>query len=60
MYYSPTPNRRKSWFRLLSIGHRKLVIIGSLLGLLLVIFLGVIGYYGYRAAQFDLKRVCAG
>ena len=60
MYYSPTPNRRKSWFRLLSIGHRKLVIIGSLLGLLLVIFLGVTGYYGYRAAQFDLNRVCAG
>ncbi len=60
MFYSPTPNRRKSWFRLLSIGQKKLLVIASVLGVLLLGIAGVLGYYGYRASQFELDRVCAG
>lgn len=60
MFYSPTPNRRKSWYRLLSIGQKKLIVIASVLGGLLLVFAGVLGYYGYRASQYDLSRVCAG
>ena len=60
MYYSPTPNRRKSWYRLLSIGQKKLVILGSVLGVFLLGAAGMLGYYAYRASQFDLKQVCDG
>lgn len=60
MFYSPSPNRRKSWYRLLTIGQKKLIIIASLLGLVLAVGLGILGYYGYRASQYDLDRVCAG
>lgn len=60
MFYSPTPNRRKSWFRLLSIGQRKLIIVSTVLGGMLAVFLGVMGYYGYRASKFNLDLVCSG
>ena len=60
MSFVSTPNRRKHWYHLLSIGQRKLVIICSILGLLLLGLLAVLGVYGYRACQFDLSRVSAG
>lgn len=60
MYYSATPNRRKRWYRLLTISQKKLIVIGSLLGVLLLVFLSVLGVYGYRASQYDLDRVSAG
>ncbi len=60
MFYSPTPNRRKSWYRLLSIGQKKLIIIGSVLGVFLLGFASILGYYGYRASQYNMQQVCAG
>ncbi len=60
MFYSPSPNRHKSWFRILSIGQKKLLAVGSLLGGVLVAVLVVLGIYGYRAAQYDLNQVVAG
>lgn len=60
MFYSPSPNRRKSWLRLLTVGQKKLVAVGVLLLLLVLVLLSVLGVYAYRAAQFDLSRVSAG
>lgn len=60
MYYSSTPNRRKHWYRLLSIEQKKLVALGVLLAVLLVAVLSVLGVYAYRAMQYDLDRVGAG
>lgn len=60
MFYSSTPNRRKHWYRLLSIGQKKLIVIGTLLGLLLFACIVVLGVYGYRASQYNLDRVSAG
>ena len=60
MYYSSSPNRRKHWYRVLTIGQKKLIIIASVLGVLLLAFLVVLGVYGYRASQYDLDRVSAG
>lgn len=60
MYYSPEPNRRKRWYRLLTIGQKKLIVIGFLLGVLLLAFLSGLAVYGYRASQYDLNRVAAG
>ena len=59
MFYSPSPNRRKSWLRLLTVGQKKLVAVGVLLLLLVLVLLSVLGVYAYRAAQFDLSRVSA-
>lgn len=60
MSFVSTPNRRKHWYHLLSIGQKKLIIICSILGLLLLAVLSVLGVYGYRAWQYDLSRVSAG
>ncbi len=60
MSYAATPNRRKHWYHLLSIGQKKLIIICSVLAVLLLTVFTVLGVYGYRAMQFDLNRVSAG
>lgn len=60
MFYSPTPNRRKSWYRLLSIGQKKLIIIGFFMGVLLAVFIGILSIYAYRAMQYDLDKVSQG
>ena len=60
MSFVSTPNRRKHWYHLLSIGQKKLIVICFILGLLLLAVLSVLGVYGYRAWQFDLSRVSAG
>jgi penicillin-binding protein 1A len=60
MFYSSTPNRRKHWYRLLSIGQKKLIVIGTLLGLLLFACIVVLGVYGYRASQYNLDKVSDG
>lgn len=60
MYYSATPNRRKRWYRLLTISHKKLLLIASLLGVVILALLVVLGIYDYRARQYDLKQVSSG
>lgn len=60
MFYSPSPNRRKSWLRLLSVGQKKIMAVGALLLVLFVLCLSVLAVYGYRAMQYDLERVNAG
>lgn len=60
MSYAATPNRRKHWYHLLSIGQKKLIIICSVLAVLLLTVFTVLGVYGYRAMQFDLNQVSAG
>ena len=60
MFYSPTPNRRKSWYCLLSIGQKKLIIIGFFMGVLLAAFIGILSIYAYRAMQYDLDKVSQG
>ncbi|MBR5889384.1 MAG: transglycosylase domain-containing protein [Akkermansia sp.] len=60
MFYSPSPNRRKSWLRLLTVGHKKLMVAGSLVLVLFVVMLSVLGVYAYRAMQYDMSRVGAG
>ncbi len=60
MFYSPTPNRRKSWLRLLTVGQKKLMAVGVLVLVLFISMLAVLGVYAYRAMQFDMSRVGAG
>ncbi len=60
MSFVSTPNRRKSWFRLLSIGQKKLMFLCIVCGILLLAVLSVLGVYGYRAMQYDLSRVSSG
>ena len=57
MSYVAPPNRRKSWFRLLTIGQKKLMCVCILGAGLMVGALSVLGVYGYRALQYDLSRI---
>lgn len=57
MFYAKSENKRKRWYRLLTIGQKKLVLIGVTMGLLVLVFFAVMGVYAYRAFQFDLSRV---
>lgn len=60
MSFVATPNRRKRWYHLLTIGQKKLIIICSIFAVILVSICTVLGVYGYRAWQFDLNRVSDG
>ena len=60
MSFISTPNRRKRWYRLLTIGQKKLIVLGSLLGLLVIAISSVLGVYAYRAHQYNLDRVSSG
>ncbi len=60
MSFISTPNRRKRWYRLLTIGQKKLIVLGTLLGLLVIAVSSVLGVYAYRAAQYNLDRVSSG
>ena len=60
MYYSSSPNRRKRWYRLLTIGQKKLIVLASLLGVALLAVVMILGVYGYRASQFNLEQVSSG
>ncbi|MBQ8900115.1 MAG: hypothetical protein IJY72_04085, partial [Akkermansia sp.] len=60
MFYSNGVNRRKRWYRMLSIGQKKLLAIGIVLFFALVIILTVFITYTCRALQYDLGRVVRG
>ena len=53
-------NRRKHWWRVLSIGQKKLLFLGILLLVAVIPVLVVLISYSYRAAQYDLETVVAG
>ena len=60
MFYAREQNKRKRWYRILTIGQKKLIAIGSVVTLLVVAFLGVVIFYSCRAMQYDLSRVQSG
>lgn len=60
MFYSQGVNRRKRWYRMLSIGQKKLLAIGIVLFFVLVVLLTVFVTYTCRALQYDLGRVVRG
>lgn len=60
MAYSGSANRRKHWWRVLSVGQRKLLFLGVLLLLCLLPVLGMLISYSYRAAQYDVETVVSG
>ncbi len=60
MSFATTPNRRKRWYRLLTIGQKKLVAVCVVCGLFLLLVCSVLGVYGYRAMHYDLDRVSSG
>lgn len=53
-------NRRKHWWRVLSIGQKKLLFLGLLLLIAVIPVLVVLISYSYRAAQYDIETVVAG
>lgn len=57
MFYAREENKRKRWYRVLTIGQKKLVIIGAVVAVLLAVFLSVVIFYSCRAMQYDLSRV---
>lgn len=59
MFYSQSSNRRKHWYRMLSIGQKKLLAIATLLGLLVLTCLAVLVFYTARAMEYDIHRVTA-
>lgn len=60
MFYSHGVNRRKRWYRMLSIGQKKLLTIGIVIFFVLVVVLTVFITYTCRALQYDLTRVVRG
>lgn len=57
MFYAEGKNRRKHWYRLLTIGQKKLLALVVLLSLAAVSFLGTLVFYTARAMRFDLNAV---
>lgn len=57
MFYATTPNRRKHWYRLLSIGQKKVLLLIGLVVLLGVAFLSALLFYTVRAWKFDIDAV---
>ncbi len=60
MFNSQRENRRKRWYSLLSIGHKKLLVLAGFVVTLLLAATAVVGYYSFRALEFDLDRVVSG
>ena len=57
MFYAEGENRRKRWYRMLTIGQKKLLALVVLLSLMAVSFLGTLIFYTVRAVRFDLNAV---
>lgn len=57
MYNSQRENRRRHWYRVLTIGQKKLLAIGGIVLLLLAAVLSVVVIYTCRAMKYDLGRV---
>ena len=57
MFYAQHSNRRKHWYRMLSIGQRKLLIPAVCLGVLVLMALSVLIFYTSRAMSYDIGDV---
>ncbi len=60
MFYAERPNRRKRWYRLLTLGQKKLLALAGVVAFIVLLSIGVLAFYTYRALEFDLDRVVAG
>ena len=59
MFYSVGENRRKHWYRLLTIGQKKLLALVIVLAMLAVSALGTLIFYSVRAMRYDIRAVVA-
>lgn len=57
MFYAKEENKRKRWYRVLTIGQKKLLALGIVTGGLVLLFLGTLVFYSYRALQYDMGRL---
>ena len=57
MFYAKEENKRKRWYRVLTIGQKKLLALGVAAGVLVLIFLSVVVVYTCRAMQYDMQQV---
>ena len=57
MFYAKEENKRKRWYRVLTIGQKKLLALGVVAGILVLIFLGTVIFYSCRAMQYDMQRM---
>lgn len=57
MFYAQGINRRKRWYRMLTIGQKKLFLLFGFLLAAIAVALGVLLVYTERANRYDLKRV---
>ena len=60
MFYSPQTNRRKRWYRLLTISQKKLLVLAAMLGVGILVILGGLIFYTTRAMDYDMARVVNG
>lgn len=60
MFYSREANRRKHWYRLLTIGQKKLLFLFGSIVILAAAFLSVLVVYTWRAMQYDMALVTSG
>ena len=57
MFYAKEENKRKRWYRVLTLGQKKLLALGIVTGVLLLVFLGTVIFYSCRAMQYDMQRM---
>ena len=57
MFYAKEENKRKRWYRILTIGQKKLLALGGAAGVLVLAFLGTVIFYSCRAMQYDMQRM---
>ncbi len=60
MFRSKTTNRRKHWWRVLNVGQKKILFLGIVLLVALLLVLGVLLSYSYRATKYDVENVVSG
>ena len=60
MFYSKSENRRKRWWRVLTIGQKKLLWLAFTLLVLILLIVGVLFTYSYRAAKYEIESVVSG
>lgn len=60
MFYAQTPNRRKHWYSLLTIGQKKVLLLMGIFITLMLAALAVLVVYTCRAMYYDLEQVTSG
>lgn len=57
MFYAKEANKRKRWYRLLTVSRKKIMLVVVIVGLIVVMFLSALVFYTCRAMQYDLDQV---